>query len=119
MLLLGCSHRDYAVVSRKDTRSPNGRFVVRVMEDTHFDTTGDYAHVSLGRAQSFSDTERTVFSCGPGEPVIVAWASPTSLVVRYEGNACQPTVALGCGSAPVMRVHLVRAPTSAGGIARV
>ena len=86
-LFLGCAAEDYAVVSRKDVRSPDGRFVARVMEDTHFDTTGNYAHVSLGRAERFSATEQRVFSCGPGEPVLVAWTSPTSLVVRYEGYA--------------------------------
>src|SRR6266496_1467338 len=89
-LLLGCAREDYAVASRKDIRSPDGRFVARIMEDTHFDTTGNYAHVSLGRAARFESTEQRVFSCGPGEPVSVAWTSPTSLVVRYKGFARMP-----------------------------
>ena len=88
--LFGCACEDCAVMSRKDVRSPDGRFVARVMEDTHFDTTGHYGHVSLGRAESFRSTEQRIFSCGPGEPVLVTWTSSTSLVVRYHGYARMP-----------------------------
>jgi hypothetical protein len=88
--LFGCAREDYAVVFRKDIRSPDGRFVARITGDTHFDTTDLYAHVSLGQATKFERTEEKVFSCGPGEPVSVAWTSPTSLVVRYKGWARMP-----------------------------
>ena len=91
-------------MSRKDIRSPDGHFIARVMEDTHFDTTGYYAHVSLGRAESFTSTEQRVFSCGPGEPVLVVWTSPTSVVVRYEGYARMP----GTPPPPATNIYGIR-----------
>jgi hypothetical protein len=82
-LLVGCAEQDYAIVSERDVPSPDGRFVASIMEDTHFNTTGDETHIGLRKAGERRRHPRRVWHFGPGDYVVVAWSSPTNLLVRF------------------------------------
>lgn len=81
--LVGCAERDYAIVSERDVPSSDGRFVASIMEDTHFNTTGYETHIGLRKASERRRHPRHVWHFGPEDYVVVAWISPTNLLVRF------------------------------------
>lgn len=81
--LVGCSERDYAVVSERDVPSPDGTFVATIVEETYFNTTGYEKQLSLRRHGEKRPRSGNVRGFGPDDAVSVEWSSPTGLLVHY------------------------------------
>ena len=84
--LTGCSNPDseYAVISERDYPSPDGKHIATVLEDTHFNTTGNEVSVSLRSQGQTRPRDANVTSFEPGALAVVKWSSPTALTVYFE-----------------------------------
>jgi hypothetical protein len=84
IFLAACAEkRDWDLVSRKDVRSPDGRFTASVFEMTGYNTTGYEPQLSILKQNERIGDYGNVLRGRPGEKFTVHWLNSSNLVVEY------------------------------------